>query len=427
MSIYKRKSGRWGVLVDVERGVEGKRRRRTLGTYATRKEAQRAEREALEARDRGIDLDPKKVLLEEVAKRFLASVAPDLSPITVARYEEHWRMHVSSTLGKLAIATIKPAHLSELYTRLRTEPVKYVRKGKATDSPDEIRVRRPLGPNTVLRIHRFLHRLLGWAERMNLVARNVARITDAPKAVPSPARALTAEQAAALLSAADGMRLYPFFALAIATGMRRGEIGALMWDDIDLDRGCLIVRQAVGQDRKGHRFLKGTKSGRERRVPLNALAIASLKTQRATQAGEKLRKRRQYVDQGLVFADPLGGLLDLDAVSKAFASLAERLGIKRRGISLHSCRHFGATQALAAGSDVRTVAALLGHASAATTLNVYGHVVAGAQERAVAQIEGAITAARRAAGENLRATEWQPSADRAHNIKKGKGKKSLIE
>jgi integrase len=403
VSVYRRKSGRWAVLVDVGRGVDQKRKRRTQGTYATRKEAERAERQALDTRDRGIELDPKKVSLADVAERFLKSVMPDLSPITVARYEEHWRMHVAPSLGGLPVASLKPAHLVELYTRLRTERIRYRRKAKSEDAAGEnFQMGRPLGPNTVLRVHRFLHRLLGWAERMNLVVRNVARSVDAPKASPSPARALTAEQVAALLSAADGARFYPFFALAIATGMRRGEIGALTWEDVDLDNGTVVVRQSVGQDRSGHSFIKGTKTGRERVVPLNTLAISALKTQRASQAAQKLLKRKEYEDQGLVFADELGRLLELDEISKTFAALARGLGIKRKGISLHSCRHFGATQALAAGTDVRTVAALLGHASASTTLNVYGHVIAGAQERAVAQIDHAIAVAqaRKGAAEN---------------------------
>jgi integrase len=94
-------------------------------------------------------------------------------------------------------------------------------------------------------------------------------------------------------------------------------------------------------------------------------------------------------------------MLDLDAVSKSFAAIAKRVGIKARGISLHSLRHFGATQALAAGHDVNTVATLLGHADPSMVLRVYGHVVAGAQERAVAAIGDSIRAAqaRRAAGQ----------------------------
>jgi integrase len=237
---------------------------------------------------------------------------------------------------------------------------------------------------------------------MNLVVRNVARIVDAPKAAPSPARALTVEQVAMLLSAAEGSRLYSFFVLAVTTGMRRGELGALAWDAVDLDRGQVAVRRAVGQDRKGGLFIKGTKSGRERTIPLSILAIATLKSHRASQAAEKLLKGGEYEDAGFVFADGLGRLLNPDSVSKGFTALARAIGIKSKGISLHSCRHFGATQALVAGSDVRTVAAFLGHASAATTLNVYGHVVTGAQERAIAGISDAIATAqaRRATSQN---------------------------
>ena len=218
-----------------------------------------------------------------------------------------------------------------------------------------------------------------------------------------PARALTADQVAAFLAAAEGSDHYTFFVLAVATGMRRGEIGALTWDAIDAERGVAVVRQAVGEDRKGHSFIKATKSGRKRIGPLNRLAIAALRRHGAVQREEKMRSRDRYADQGFVFADELGGMVDLDVISKAFATLAHAAGIKAKGISLHSCRHFCATQALVAGNDVRTVAALLGHSLASTTLNVYGHVVAGAQERAVAGVEDAIVAAqaRRAAGRNL--------------------------
>ncbi len=87
-----------------------------------------------------------------------------------------------------------------------------------------------------------------------------------------------------------------------------------------------------------------------------------------------------------MFADEVGGMLDLDAVSKAFSALATEVGIKAKGISLHSCRHLGATQALVAGNDIRTIAALLGHADPSVTLRVYCHVVPGAQEKAVAGI-----------------------------------------
>jgi integrase len=114
-----------------------------------------------------------------------------------------------------------------------------------------------------------------------------------------------------------------------------------------------------------------------------------------------MRNRDCYQDQNLVFAGERGAMLDLDAVSKAFARIAKRLGIKAKGVSLHSMRHFVGSQSLVDGSDIRTVAALLGHSDPSTTLRVYGHLVTGAQERAVASIGNAVRAAqaRRAAGE----------------------------
>jgi integrase len=167
------------------------------------------------------------------------------------------------------------------------------------------------------------------------------------------------------------------------TGMRRGELGALTWDAIDLETGIATVRQAVGEDRRGGAFVKSTKSGRERVVPLNATVVAVLHRQRTAIAQDKLKSKGLYEDRGLVFADKLGGMLDLDVVSKAFSKLATSVGVKARGVSLHSLRHCAATVALQGGADVRTVSALLGHASPSTTLNVYAHVVAGAQERVV--------------------------------------------
>lgn len=147
-----------------------------------------------------------------------------------------------------------------------------------------------------------------------------------------------------------------------------------------------------------------TKSGRERVVPLNPAVITVLRAQRAAQNQDRLLSHGTYQDNGFVFADAIGGMLDLDLVSKTFAKLARQIGIKAKGVSLHSLRHCAATMALQTGADVRTVAALLGHASPSTTLNVYGHVVAGAQERAVVAIGDAFSVAQAAAvgGESRR-------------------------
>lgn len=171
--------GGWQVCIDLPPTATGLRHRKKLGTFTTRKEAERAERQALEARERGIDLDPAKVTLSELAERFFKAAGPDLVPATIARYEEHWRMHIAPSLGGVSVARLKAAHLAELYAKLRSEKIRYA-KG------EKVRFGRPLGANSVLRIHRLLHRIFGWAETLGLVQHNVARLVQAPKAAPSP-------------------------------------------------------------------------------------------------------------------------------------------------------------------------------------------------------------------------------------------------
>jgi integrase len=364
-------------------------------SWPTKEEADAALRRALTDHERGIDLAPRKTTVAQIAEPFFKGTKPELAPATFARYEELWKLHIQPTLGALLAANIKPTHVVELYAKLRSEPIEYRRQSKAKGRVGEetTRIGKSLSANSVLRIHRLLHRIFGWGERMNLVARNVIRSVEAPKATASPARALTVDQVARLLKTPEESRLHRLFVTAAMTGMRRGELGALTWDAIDLEAGTAAIRQAIGEDRRGGSFVKSTKSGRERIVPLNAVVIAALHRQKAVQAQDKLLRRGHYEDRGLVFADKLGGVLDLDLASKAFAKLAREAGLKVRGVSLHSLRHCAATMALQGGADVRTVAALLGHASPSTTLNVYGYVVAGAQERAVKSLGEALSQA----------------------------------
>jgi hypothetical protein len=129
-------------------------------------------------------LAPRKTTVAQITERFFKAAKPDLAPATFARYEELWKIHIQPTLGRLLAANVKPTHVAELYAKLRSEPIEYHRKSKAKghEGEDKTRIGKSLSANSVLRIHRLLHRIFGWAERMNLVARNVTRSVEAPKA-----------------------------------------------------------------------------------------------------------------------------------------------------------------------------------------------------------------------------------------------------
>lgn len=384
MSIYKRKSGRWAVRVDVDRAAMGVRRRRSLGTFATKKAAESAERKALEARENGHDLAPQHTTLAQVVEHFFADVRPRWSSKTYERAEGLWRNNLSARLGAIPLSKLRPAHLAQAYTELRVH--------------GRVKGKGGLSERSIHHAHRFLHRVLGGAERMELAGRNVARSVDPPKPGPSASLALDPDEAIRLLEAADGTRWQPFLVLALCAGARRGELCALTWNDLDLDGGLVTISKSLGQTKDGL-YVKPTKSGRSRVVRLSALAVETLRAHRDRQLreflavldGDELEARRQQREE-YVFTDAHGALVKPFNYSDAFARLARKA--KLRTTRLHSTGHSAATWMIAGGTDVRTVGEVLGHSSAAVTLSVYAHAMPGRQEGAVALIDHELDRAR---------------------------------
>lgn len=151
MSVYKRKSGRWGVLIDIDRGADGKRQRRAFGTYATRKDAERAQREALAAKDRGVDLAPQTVSVAQVAERFLKDVRSRVAAKTLERYEDLIKRNILPHIGTLTLAKLKPVHLGTLYANL-------LERGRADGKGG-------LSPRTIGHVHALIREMRGKQDR----------------------------------------------------------------------------------------------------------------------------------------------------------------------------------------------------------------------------------------------------------------------
>jgi integrase len=373
MSVYKRGDGRWQVLIDLERGVEGKRRRRALGTYPTRKKAEAAERAALEARDRGIDLSPRTATVADILAHFVASRRTKGCAVrTIERYEALARTGILPYLGTVSIAKLTPAHVSSWLATLQE-------RGGVKGGP--------LSPHTAKHNLVMLRSALRWAVRHDLAARNVAEAVDPPTVARSQGKALGNDEASRFLAAADATPLGTFFRVALGTGARRGELLALRWSDVDFEAGMVTIARAVVEVGAGEarRVLeKSTKTDRVRSIPLGPMVLEALRRQKTAQAKDKLAAGGAFTDSGHVFQGPLGGGIAPGRASEAFRRVRQRCRI---GASLHDLRHTAATWMLAGGIDVRTVANVLGHSAASTTLNIYGHVVAGAEAKAVAAIE----------------------------------------
>ena len=336
-----------------------------------RKDAERAERQALEAREHGINIVPETLTVGELMSRFIEHCrANDRTSATLETYEEKSARYVVPNLGALKLSKLKPTHIAEWVTGLRTA-------GGANG--------KPLSPKTVRNVFGLLHGALEWALGLELVARNVCHTAAAkpPRLSPSPAKALADHEVAKLLTAANATRWGPFVTLALATGARRGELCALSWSDVDFENQTLTIAKSLSQT-KDHLELKGTKTGSIRRLGLSRLALEALSRQRAIQIRDKRLAPADYIDEGAVFATPLGRRITPMSATKAFVRLAKTAEISTT--RLHDTRHTAATHLIVGGTDVRTTASVLGHTTPTVTLSIYAHLVAEVQRAAVERL-----------------------------------------
>jgi integrase len=186
------------------------------------------------------------------------------------------------------------------------------------------------------------------------------------------------------LAAARKDPLYAAFVLAIAMGLRRGEIIGLRWVDVDLDKRVLYVRQQT-QRRRGVLYNDDPKGRRRRAVPLPAMCIAPLRWHRMRQAAAKLRAGKSWDEGGYVFATRTGRPVEPRNVYRSFTRVAESAGL--RVIRLHDARHGCATLLTAAGVAPRVVMEILGHSQISITMDVYTHVVQDTQREAISHMD----------------------------------------
>lgn len=186
------------------------------------------------------------------------------------------------------------------------------------------------------------------------------------------------------LAAARKDPLYAAFVLAIAMGLRRGEIVGLRWTDIDLDHRVIYVRQQT-QRRRGVLYDDETKNRRHRALPLPAMCIPPLRWHRMRQAAAKQRAGESWDENGHVFTTRTGRPVEPRNVYRSFTRVADSAGL--RVVRLHDARHGCATLLTAAGVAPRVVMAILGHSQISITMDVYTHVVHDTQREAISHMD----------------------------------------
>ena len=213
---------------------------------------------------------------------------------------------------------------------------------------------------------------------------------EPPRPPKRQVRTVDEEQAAELLAALRGSRLHPITLLALATGMRRGELLALTWANVDLDRAVVTVCQSLQQTNAGV-SVKVPKSGHGRQIALPTLAVDALRAHKALQAEERLLLGPSYKNNDLVFPRYDGEFWPPDSFTSSFAAAMRKHDMRQ--LNFHALRHSHATILLKQGVNPKVVSERLGHAKVDTTLDIYSHVLPSMQEEAAQRLDKAFRAA----------------------------------
>jgi integrase len=357
-SIRERSPGHWAIILDLH-DDRGNRRRKWHSFRGGKREAQAEAARLITELKSGGYVERHRQSLNEFLDRWERDWAvPNLSPKTCERYLELLRLHVRPHLGGKAIQSIGVQDLNALYADLHQR----------------------LAPRTIKHVHRLLHRVLGHAAKWGTIKRNVASLVDAPKVPVTEAAVLRLEEIPKMFAGLRGRILYPIAVTALGTGMRRGELCALRWQDVDLEGGGLRVERSLEQTRAGLRF-KAPKSARSRRtISLSPAVVAELRAHWKAQQEQRLALGLgKAPPDGLVFATWQGNPRQPNKLTIEFALAMQKAGLPH--VTLHTLRHTHASQLITSGMDILTVSRRLGHGSPAITLNVYGHLLS-SQDRA---------------------------------------------
>jgi len=374
--VRQRSPGHWAIVIDVRDPETGKRRRKWHSFKGKKREAQtECARLIGEHKTGKVNLAPNKTTVAEYLTHWLDHMQAQLTPRS-QRYTELANKNIVPLIGNVALAKLAPAMISQAYA-------KALKAGRRDGKGG-------LSPKTVLYMHRVLRQALSQAVKWNLLGRNPADAVDPPKTERRQMTALDTDASARLIEAARDTSLFIPVLLAVMCGIRRGEMAALRWKSVDLERGTIAIVASAEQTNEAVRE-KPPKSGKGRSVTLPSLAIEELRRHRIRQAETLLRLGVRLTDDHHVVMREDGLPLQPRSLTHAFQILLHRRKLQR--VRLHDLRHTHATELLKSGVHPKVAQERLGHSSIAITLDLYSHVLPGMQDEAAQRVDQALRAA----------------------------------
>ncbi|MHB8084795.1 MAG: tyrosine-type recombinase/integrase [Dehalococcoidia bacterium] len=367
--ITKRGKNSYSIVLDAGTDPKtGKRTQQWITVPGPKKEAEKRLGELIHQVDTGIYTKPGKTTVADFLLRWVNDYRPNLSPRGYERYEGIVKGHLVPALGHLQLTQLKPEHIQAHYTAAQT-------KG--------------LSARTVRYHHAVLHVALKTAVKYGQLARNPADAVTPPKKRRTEMKVWNEDEISRFLEEAKNTPYYELFYMALFTGMRRGELLAMRWADIDFIFNQVHVTRSLHHLKNGSYIFTEPKSDTSRRsIAMTPSTSLLLKACREKRALDQALLNRSLSEDTLLFSHPDGRPLRPNTITNAWNVTAKHAGLK--AIRLHDARHTHASILLKQGVHPKIVQERLGHSSIEITLDIYSHVAPGLQEAAAARFDQAL-------------------------------------
>lgn len=329
----------------------GKQIQKTI-TGKTQREVSKKLKEATAALDAGTYIAPSKMTVGEWLDIWEKEYLLGVKPSTLYSYKAVIRNHLKPKLGAIKLEALSPHEIQTFYNEL-------------TQS---------LSAKTVKNIHGIFHKALQKAVLNGYIRFNPAANCELPQRIKKEIQPLDEAQIKAFLKAIKESQYEDLYIVTLFTGMREGEVCGLMWDCVDMKAGTMTINKQLQYIRssKGQYRMVPTKNSKGRTITLPPFVISVLRRVQKKQLENRLHYGECWEDSGFVFTDDLGQHLKPQNVYREYKRIVAAIGCPNA--RFHDLRHSYAVAAIRSGDDIKTVQENLGHATAAFTLDVYGHV-----------------------------------------------------
>lgn len=366
----------WQIVIEGDIDpVTGKRKRiyETL-KGCTKKQAEKVMVQMLNDMHQGTYIQESSKTIEQFLREWLDTyIKPSKSPTTTRGYVWQVEKYIIPALGKKKLQGLKAIDIQKFYNAL------------AEKSPLS---GEPLSAKTIKNIHMNLQAALSQAVKMDLIKKNPAEHVELPKVRKYKAEVYDADEVQVLLENVIDTDMEVPVALLVGLGLRRGEVLALRWQDVDLEKGKVSIKRNMVKVGKEIIFKDPKIETSIREIELPTTLLKLLQAERKRYVANKLRLGAEFEDNDLVVCWDDGKLIKPDTLSQKFRRLIQTIGLKH--IRLHDLRHTNATLMLTYGVNPKVAQQRLGHASISTTMDIYSHVTDKVEKEAAEKLDKGI-------------------------------------